>query len=49
MTMTYTEALRKSRGLNKTAALPELEGWQRAGTAQGAEQLTVTGRPSCDP
>ena len=31
MTMTYTEALRKSRGLNKTAALPELEGWQRAG------------------
>ena len=31
MTMTYTEALKKSRGLNKTAALPELEGWQRAG------------------
>ena len=31
MTMTYTEALRKSRGLDKTAALPELEGWQRAG------------------
>lgn len=31
MTMTYTEALRKSRGLNKTAALPELAGWQRAG------------------
>ena len=25
MTMTYTEALRKSRGLDKTAALPELE------------------------